>query len=178
MMTTACVEFDGLFLHELLEDARSATTSAQRNQQRMLTERARRLCAGCPMLQQCRYDAIVKHDVAGFVGGTTEAQRSEIRRLLKVKVSAENLDAFAGAFAPNRQVSQDEVVRLRKANPYETLDQLASRLGCSLSTVKRHLRRARLNTSQSSDEQLLPTPDQVSYVTASVLASRSNSRAA
>jgi hypothetical protein len=40
-------------------------------------------------------------------------------------------------------VDHDEVVRLRAANPDESLERLAQRLGCSLSTVKRHLRQER-----------------------------------
>lgn len=139
----ACVQFDKLFLHPLLEDAQAASTPAERTQQHQLAERARTLCAECPMLAQCRYDAVVKHDVSGFVAGTTPAQRLRMRRLLNVKVVPENFDSIAGAFAPNRQVDSEDVVRLRQANPDATLEQIAERLSCSLSTVKRHLRKVR-----------------------------------
>ena len=43
----------------------------------------------------------------------------------------------------SRPVDHDEVIRLRAANPDESLERLAQRLGCSLSTIKRHLRRER-----------------------------------
>lgn len=165
--TLACVEFDELFLHPLLEDARSATTAALRTQQRMLTNRARTMCQGCPMLEQCRYDAVIKHDVAGFVAGSTESERNEMRRMLKVKVAPEDLDVLSGAFTPNRQVNHADVIRLRSTHPNETLEQLASRLGCSLSTIKRHLRKARAGSTPEV-KRPKPTVAQVNYVAAMV----------
>jgi hypothetical protein len=40
----------------------------------------------------------------------------------------------------HRQINHSEVVRLRNANPHESLEMLAQRLGCSPSMGKRHLR--------------------------------------
>lgn len=95
------------------------------------------------MMEQCLYDAIVRFDIAGYAGGATTKQRSDIRTLLDIKVATEDFDTMAGVTAPHRQVDHDEVVRLRNANPDESLETIAMRLGCSLSTVKRHMRKAR-----------------------------------
>ena len=84
-----------------------------------------------------------EHDVAGYVGGTTPAQRARIRGRLRITVAPEDFDTLAGVTGGHRQVDHDEVVRLRHAHPDESLETLAHRLGCSLSTVKRHLRRER-----------------------------------
>jgi len=71
-------------------------------------------------------------------------------------VEPENFDTLAGVTGPNHQVDHSEVVRLRTANPHETLEMLAQRLGCSLSTVKRHLRRERREPSTETSK-LEPT---------------------
>jgi len=42
-----------------------------------------------------------------------------------------------------RRPLHDEIIRLRNAHPDQSLEALAHRLGCSLSTVKRHLRQER-----------------------------------
>jgi len=47
-------------------------------------------------------------------------------------------------------VSHEEVLRLRAQYPNDSLESLAMRLGCSLSTVKRHLRRARRGQSPAA----------------------------
>lgn len=173
----ACVEYDKLFLHPLLEDTRSATTSALRTQQRMMTERARTICQGCPLLEQCRFDAVVKHDVSGFVAGCTESERNEIRRMLKIKVAPEDFDVLAGAFTPNRQVNHADVIRLRASHPNETLEQLASRLGCSLSTIKRHLRKARAS-SVPDRKRPKPTVEDVTYAASMLRSAPAQRRAA
>ena len=91
------------------------------------------------MITKCHYRAIVNYDVAG----TMPTQLARIRRRLDITVEPENFDALAGVTGGHRQIDHNEVVRLRNANPHESLELLAQRLGCSLSTVKRHLRRER-----------------------------------
>lgn len=141
---TGCVRYASLFQDQLLEEPpTSSAPAALRHRYTSLTERAAEVCAECPLQQTCLYEAVVNHDVTGFVAGTTQKQRLEIRRRLGVTVQPEDFDTFAGATARNRPVDHDEVVRLRRANPDETLESIAQRLGCSLSTVKRHLRRER-----------------------------------
>jgi len=114
----------------------------QRRQRAVLANRASALCAECPARRQCLYDAIVRFDVAGMAAGTTPAQRSAIRTKLGWRVEPESFDTLLG-IANSQHIEHDEIMRVRHANPQESLAQLADRLGCSLSTVKRHLRQER-----------------------------------
>ncbi|MBA8793859.1 AraC-like DNA-binding protein [Friedmanniella endophytica] len=176
--STPCVTFAGLFQDRLLEEPPSnSAPAAERRRYAALVEQAAEICAACPVQARCLYTAVVEHDVAGFVGGTTPRQRAEIRKRLGVEVAPEDFDTLAGVTAPNREVDHAEVVRLRAANPQETLEQIAQRLGCSLSTVKRHLRRARAEAAAESDPDRVTvlrreprtSPAQVLAVTAAVL---------
>jgi len=63
---------------------------------------------------------------------------------------ADDFDQLAGARGTRRPVSHEEVLRLRTQYPNDSLESLAMRLGCSLSTVKRHLRRARRGQSPAT----------------------------
>ncbi len=153
--TTGCVTFAAVFQDRLLEEPPTQNApAADRRRYAELVERAAEVCARCPFQDGCLYQAVAEHDVAGFVAGTTQRQRNEIRRRLGVRVEPEDLDTLAGVTAPNRQVDHDEVVRLRSANPNETLENIAQRLGCSLSTVKRHLRRARVEDDDGTVREL------------------------
>lgn len=172
---TGCVEFADLFQDSLLEEPPTSSAPAGvRHRYAGLTERAGEICSECPMVRACLYDAVVRHDVAGYVAGTTQRQRSEIRRRLGIIVEPEDFDTLAGATARNRPVDHDEVVRLRRANPDETLESIAARLGCSLSTVKRHLRRERAARASGGGvaamRRSLPTMAQVLAVAAEVVA--------
>lgn len=171
--TTGCVRFASLFQDRLLEEPpTSSAPAALRHRYSNLTERAGEICGDCPIRQSCLYDAVVHHDVSGYVAGTTQRQRADIRRRLGVTVESEDFDTFAGASARNRPVDHDEVVRLRRANPDETLESIAQRLGCSLSTVKRHLRRERAQQSTadvSTTRRSLPTLAQVMAAAAQVV---------
>lgn len=139
-----CVRFAGLFQDRLLEEPpRAGEPAAVRHRYRFLAEQARRICATCPLRAECLYDAVVRFDVNGYVAGTTEQQRAEVRRRLGVTVEKENLDRLTFTAATKKPIDPAEVVRMRKACPDETLESIAERLGCSLSTVKRHLRRHR-----------------------------------
>ncbi|MGJ3508217.1 WhiB family transcriptional regulator [Enemella sp. A6] len=156
------MEFTSLYQHSLIEEP--PTTSAPietRREYQMMTRKAANLCGGCPLSSQCLYDAVVRHDVNGFVGGTTQRQRNEMRHILGIKVAPEDFDTLAGVTTPHRQVDHNEVVRLRQANPHESLETIAQRLGCSLSTVKRHLRKARAAAAagpkKAPEQPKLPT---------------------
>jgi AraC-like DNA-binding protein len=131
---------------------------------------AQAACRACPLITDCLYRAIVEYDVAGYVAGTTPLQRALIRRRLDITVEPENFDALAGVTGPNHPVDHSEVVRLRTANPHETLEMLAQRLGCSLSTVKRHLRRERREPTTETSK-LEPTVAEV--VAAAAVVTRS-----
>ena len=141
---TGCAQQPALFQHPLLEQPPRASAPARvRRQYRDLEHAAERLCGACPLQPSCLYAAVVRHDVAGFVAGSTPQGRAEVRRRLGVTVEPEDFDTLAGVVGSYRQVDHEEVIRLRRANPQESLETLARRLGCSLSTVKRHLRRER-----------------------------------
>ena len=164
--STGCVRNAALFQDRLMEEPpTSSAPAALRHHYNSLTEQAAEVCAECPLQQSCLYDAVVKHDVSGFVAGTTQRQRSQIRRRLNVSVEPEDFDTFAGATSRNRPVDHEAVIRLRRANPDETLESIAQRLGCSLSTVKRHLRRERAAqqgpTRLTAVRRTLPTLTQV-----------------
>ena len=162
----ACLEFTSLYQHSLIEEPpTSSAPIATRREYHMMTRKAANLCGGCPLAAQCLYDAVVHHDVNGFAGGTTQRQRNEMRQILGIKVAPEDFDTLAGVTTPHRQVDHNEVVRLRQANPHESLETIAQRLGCSLSTVKRHLRKARAaaaaGTPKTPEKPKLPTMTEV-----------------
>jgi Transcription factor WhiB len=143
-----CIELSAVFQDQLLEEPLPVNPSADmRRRQRALITRAQAACRECPLIIDCLYRAVVEHNVAGYVAGTTPAQRAQIRRSLGITVEPEDSDTLAGVTGPHRKVSHSEVIHLRKANPHESLEMLAQRFGCSLSTIKRHLRRERRRPS-------------------------------
>jgi hypothetical protein len=163
-----CVELASVFHNPLLEEPPTgAATVSEQRQYNALVARAEQACLDCPLIERCLYAAVVQHDVAGYVGGTTPADRARIRRALRVTVTPEDFDTPAGVTGGHRQVDHDEVVRLRHAHPDESLETLARRLGCSLSTVKRHLRRDRRNPGARGEE---PPKPSLSAVLAAVAA--------
>jgi hypothetical protein len=166
-----CVGLASVFQDPLLEEPPSGSTPvAVRRRHAQLLSTARQACETCPLFEECLYRAVVEHDVAGYVAGTTAAQRAQIRRRLQVRVDPEDFDTLAGVIARHRHVDHDEVVRLRRANPQESLEALAHRLGCSLSTVKRHLRKDRSQqpAAASGVARPKPTRDEVLSVAAEV----------
>lgn len=138
--TTPCVEFSNIYLHPLLDESQSVSTQANRREQAMLRTQADKMCASCPLLAACLTDAVTKFDVAGFAAGTTRRQRQEIRSRLGISLDDDDFDSYAGV-SSGRQFDRAEIHRLRMANPTEPLSAIAARVGCSVSTVKRHLRR-------------------------------------
>jgi Transcription factor WhiB/Sigma-70, region 4 len=165
-----CATNPDLFLHPLLDapPARSKVTKAVWTEYRDLLGQARAACASCPLFVECLYAAVAQVDVAGFVGCTTPRERKQIRHELGVSVAPEDLDAAAGVRGERRPIDHEAVLAMRAAHPDESLEELASRLDCSLSTVKRHLRRARREAAgdveperpQPKDPEL-PTVDDV-----------------
>ncbi len=138
-----CVTATDIFQHEFVEDPSSARDGDHQLQARRLVDQAVRLCSDCPVFERCLYSAVVEHDVAGVAAGTTQAQRARIRRLLGYRLEAEDFGGFVGTSREGARLSHTEVLRVRKANPDASLETIAEWLDCSLSTVKRHLRRAR-----------------------------------
>ncbi|MGH1564524.1 winged helix-turn-helix domain-containing protein [Mumia sp. DW29H23] len=105
-------------------------------------DKAAEACASCPLLVQCLYRAVVDGDVAGYAACTSPQERDEIRTRLGVTVSAPDIDRIAGVRTAGSPVDHEAILAARRAYPRDTFAQLAERLGCSLSTVKRHLREA------------------------------------
>ena len=138
--TSPCVTYSNVFLHPLLDDGTTPASRGERREQQMLRSQAEQMCAACPLQARCLTEAVTKFDVAGFVAGTTKRQRQEIRARLGVYVAPEDLDTFAGVNS-GRQFDRYEIHRMRAANPDQPLSVIASKVGCSVSTVKRHLRR-------------------------------------
>ena len=162
---TPCAMELGLYLHPLLEEP-PARSSAPRDTWRAyeaLVLAARSSCSTCPLLADCLYKAVVQTDVSGYVGCTTPKERTGIRKLLGITVAAEDFDSFAGARGTRQPVDHEDVLRMRAQHPDESLESIANRLGCSLSTVKRHLRRARNEAGRTQESQVgrLPTMDEV-----------------
>jgi hypothetical protein len=175
----ACADAPELFLDPALENEPLTSAPARvRRQYAALAAEATEVCASCPLLSDCLYRAVVDYDVAGFVAGTTERQRRLIRSRLGIEVEPEDLDSLAGVVGGQRTVDHDEVVRLRRAHPDESLDRLARRLGCSLSTVKRHLRKERNQPRPVPSARPRPAERQVRRAAAEILAENSGNRRA
>jgi hypothetical protein len=148
---TGCTARADIFQHRLMEEPPPASaTRRTRERYDQLVREAKAVCASCPLFTDCLFSAVAQHDVSGFVAGTTAAQRRSMRNLLDVEVQADDFDQLAGARGTRRPVSHEEVLRLRTQYPNDSLESLAMRLGCSLSTVKRHLRRARRGQSPAT----------------------------
>lgn len=155
-----------LYLDPLLEDppARSSAGKAVWARYERLVSTARTSCAACPLLADCLYKAVVHTDVSGYVGCTTPQERRAIRKQVGISVRAEDLDAYAGTRGERQPVEHEEVLRMRAAHPDDSLETLAERIECSLSTVKRHLRRARRKSDsapRADAPEALPTMDEV-----------------
>jgi len=110
---------------------------------------AHRRCAGCSVLDDCLYRAVVEVDVSGFLACTSEADRRAMRRELGIEVRVDS-GTYGTARVGGGPVDHSEVMGARRAHPDETCRELAERLGCSTSTVKRHLRQEREGLVESS----------------------------
>lgn len=161
--------YPNVFLNPLLDEAQPASKQSSRREQSMLRSQAEKMCAGCPIQAQCLTDAVTKFDVSGFVAGTTKRHRQEIRHRLGVVVHDDDFDVYAGVNS-GRQFDRNEIHRLRVANPNEPLSAIAARVGCSVSTIKRHLRRIERDGLSPTPRKVQPTPDQVMQAAAEVKA--------
>jgi len=157
---TPCTTDIALYLHPLLEEPPVRSTAPRdtwQEYERLVTT-ARGSCSTCPLLADCLYKAVVQTDVSGYVGCTTPKERVAIRKLLGVKVENEDFDSFAGARGARQPVDHDDVLRMRAQHPDDSLESIAARLGCSLSTVKRHLRRARNESAAGGSRKTSALP--------------------
>lgn len=156
-----CAREPGVYRDEALHAApkRSEMTPVQWREFEALRAQAHRQCAGCPMLVDCLYRAVVEVDVSGYAACTTERDRARIRRELGIVVQPHLPQGYGMPRVGGGPISHEAVLEMRQAHPDETCQQLADRLGCSTSTVKRHLRRARQGAGTVEPErQAAPQP--------------------
>jgi hypothetical protein len=76
----------------------SAPGTVRRRQLALITT-AQAACRECPLIIDCLYRAVVEYDVAGYVAGTTAAQRAQIRRRLDVTWSLKTSTASPESLA-------------------------------------------------------------------------------
>lgn len=140
-----CAHVPEVYQDELLQSppARADVTAAQWDELAAKRASAHRQCAGCPLMVACLYRAVVEVDVSGFVACTTESDRLLIRRQLGIEVEQVGSSAYGAPRVGGGPISHEAVMAARQSHPKDTCHQLAERLNCSTSTIKRHLRRAR-----------------------------------
>jgi len=155
-----CAREPEVYRDEALQAAprRSEMSTSQWREFQALRAQAHRGCAACPMLVDCLYRAVVEVDVSGYAACTTERDRARIRRELGIVVQQPTPQMFGTPRVGGGPVSHEAVMEMRQAHPDDTCQQLAERLGCSTSTVKRHLRRARLGTVITQAKPAAPKP--------------------
>ncbi|MGZ8718505.1 MAG: WhiB family transcriptional regulator [Aeromicrobium sp.] len=159
-----CANEPEAFLDERLQSPPTRTDMSRAEWERLTQQRAdvHRYCAGCPYLVDCLYRAVVEVDVFGYAACTTEADRRQIRRKLGIEIIKPTAGRFASPRTGAGPIDHETVLALRQAHPNDTCIQLAQRLGCSTSTVKRHLRRARqAQSGMSPQESRTPTVEEV-----------------
>ncbi|QMW66543.1 WhiB family transcriptional regulator [Mumia sp. ZJ1417] len=132
---------------------------------------AREACAACPLLTQCLYRAVVDGEVAGYAACTSPEDRAEMRSRLGIRLTPPDIDRIAGVRTAGSPVDHESILAARRLYPRDTFAQLAERLGCSLSTVKRHLREAstrprtvapaRTRTTRPTVDEVLDVFDEV-----------------
>lgn len=145
VVTPPCASVPEVYQDEQLQTPPARTDMSAADWQQLSVKRAsaHRQCAGCPMMVDCLYRAVVEVDVTGFVACTTEDDRAEIRRQLGIEIHQSSATPYGAARVGGGPVSHEAVMTARHAYPKDTCHQLAERLDCSTSTIKRHLRRAR-----------------------------------
>lgn len=122
----------------------------------------RRDCASCPYLVDCLYRAVVEVDVFGYAACTTAEDRGTIRHMLGIELRPTGGAPDGLGRIGNGPVDHGLVLAMRHAYPQDSFGQLADRLRCSLSTVKRHMRRAREDAeAPPSPIQAVPTVEEV-----------------
>ena len=161
----ACADDPMTFLDDALETplGRHGLTAAMRREVARKRAEAHRRCAACPIFTDCLYRAVVEVNVSGFVACTTESDRQDLRRRLGVSVADAEIASFGAARLGGGPVDHATVLATRQSHPDDTCQQLAERLGCSTSTIKRHLRRARQQAGSEVTDLvvLVPSVDQV-----------------
>ncbi|MDX6277260.1 MAG: hypothetical protein QOJ72_1388 [Nocardioidaceae bacterium] len=167
VVTPPCAAAPDVYHDEYLNNppARHEVSGAEWNLLTAKRAAAHKRCAGCPLLISCLYRAVVEVDVSGFVACTTEDERQTIRRQLGIEVQESSMTPYGAPRVGGGPVSHEAVMTARHAYPKDTCQQLAERLECSTSTIKRHLRRDRDRKIEAARSEMtlndLPTVDAV-----------------
>ncbi|MFT4189687.1 MAG: WhiB family transcriptional regulator [Aeromicrobium sp.] len=161
-----CADDPMTFLDDDLETplGRHGLTATMRREVTRKRAEAHRRCAACPIFTDCLYRAVAEVNVSGFVACTTESDRMALRRQLGITVSDTELSGLGMGRLGSGPVDHEAVVAARHAYPNDTCQQLAERLGCSTSTIKRHLRRARQEQQEKAAVQAPAAADQTPTV--------------
>lgn len=170
-----CVKNAHIFQHPLVEDQPRLVDAKARKEQYFMICQAETVCLSCPVFDQCLYQSVAIAEVYGYAAATSQIQRRKIRKLLGLKTPAEDLDQFIGDTRPGRYLPDGEVIHTKKTNPTDSNSAIALRLGCSLSTVKRHIKKVASPTNSlvgDSGKQLDVTIDQVKQAYQQVMASK------
>lgn len=156
--TPPCASVPEVYQDELLHSPpeRTDITAAEWDQLAAKRAAAHRQCAGCPLMVDCLYRAVVEVDVSGFAACTTESDRLRIREQLGIEVQPQVSAPFGVPRVGSGPLRHDMVMAARLAHPKDTCHQLAERLGCSTSTIKRHLRKAREARDAEIDDAARP----------------------
>ncbi len=157
-----CADAPEAYLDDALQATSGTTLSAaERDELNATRATIHRQCAGCPLLVDCLYRAVVEVDVSGYAACTTESERVLIRERLGIEVVRSTLTPYGAPRVGGGPVSHEAVLTSRQTYPKDTCQQLAERLGCSTSTIKRHLRRER---EQRAADATLPAAAAVEHV--------------
>lgn len=142
--TNPCVQQPMLYLSldPDFDDVPAPLSAAAAERLRLRTQQASMLCAGCDAFVSCLRDALYGKPVGGFVAGTTEEQRRQIRAALRIKPTLEDgIGRIAGA--PDATgVNRERIVTLIAANPDMTNCELARLADCDNHTIARYRRTA------------------------------------
>ncbi len=154
----ACITHSSVFLDPSVE---SDSTTRNDERTRSLCAYLHSLCENCPLLSSCLHRAVVDFEISGYCAATTASQRRIIREKLGYHLAKENFDSYVDTPSGTR-VNHETIVQLRQQYPKATLNELATQAGCSLSTIKRHMRRMR--SAKKIHTQTRPTPPSVEEV--------------
>ena len=165
-----CVDLASVFQNSLLEEPLASDAPvAVRRQYQGLVAQAEHACLDCPLIERCLYAAVVEHDVAGYRRRYhTERSGPGSGRRCGSPSPPRTSTPWPGSPAGTGRSTTTRCVRLRHAHPDESLETIARRLGCSLSTIKRHLRRERHNPGVRREEPPRPSLSAVVAAAAAV----------
>ncbi|MEV8334283.1 WhiB family transcriptional regulator [Streptomyces niveus] len=126
---------------EMLDEGDQFTMfTEEESNYRPALNKARQLCAACPLLEACLFTAVTDQRVKGIAAGTTETDRDRLRSQLGLRPFAdEDTDVYLKGRRPKDIVDHERVTQLTEAGVL-TQKEMARELGCSTRTVRRHQR--------------------------------------